>query len=151
MTVRQLVSASLALALEVAPVALFAQAQGQAQAKPEQKPDPQADAKADAKPATPAGKWNMSIETPGGARQATLDIKIDGKKVTGTIASEMGEMPLTGEFAEGKLTFSINIDANGQSMSIGFSATTTKEGTLAGTASMEGQEMTWTATRVKAS
>jgi hypothetical protein len=147
MTLRHVASASLVFALVVAPVALFAQAQGQTQAKPEQKPDP----KADAKPTTPAGKWNMNIETQGGARQATLDLKIDGKKVAGSIASEIGETAVTGEFVEGKLTFAISIDANGQTLNITFTGTTTKDGTLAGTASMEGAEMTWTATRVKGS
>jgi hypothetical protein len=136
-----------------ATVSLSAQAQGQAQgttqAKPEQKPDPKAEPKAEEKATTPAGKWTMSIETPGGSRQVALDLKIDVKKVTGTLNSEMGETPLTGEYAEGKLTFSISIDAGGQMLTIAFTGTSQKDGSLAGTASLEGQEMQWTATRVK--
>ena len=128
----------------VPPVAL-AQSQGPVQSKPdptqEQKP-PQTDASF-------AGKWNMSIETPGGHRPATLTIKLDGKKVGGTIASEMGEMPVAGELAEGKLTFTLNIDMNGQSVAIAFTGTAQKDGSVAGTANMAGQQMSWTATRIK--
>ena len=149
MTIRRIAPALLSLVVAAATVSgsvhAQGQAQGSAQTKPEQKPEP----KAEATPATPAGKWSMNIETQGGARQASLDIKIEAKKVTGTLASEIGETPITGEFAEGKLTFAISFDANGQMLNIKFTGTTQKDGSLAGTATMEGAEMTWTATRVK--
>ena len=137
---------AVAVALSVVPSLALAQAATAAQSAPAPTPD-QKPAPAAADPYT--GKWNMAIETPGGPRPATLTIKIDGKKVAGTIASEMGELPIAGELAEGKLAFTLNIDANGQSMSIGFLGTTQKDGSLAGTANMAGQEMAWTATRIK--
>ena len=147
--IRRIASALLSLVVAASAVSVTVHAeghsQGSSQAKPEQKPEP----KPEATPATPAGKWSMNIETQGGARQATLDIKIEVKKVTGTLASEIGETPIAGEFAEGRLTFAISFDANGQLLNIKFTGTTQKDGSLAGTATMEGAEMTWTATRVK--
>src|SRR5262245_14425912 len=80
-------------------------AQGQSTpppAKPEQKPEQ----KTETRPApSPAGKWNVSVQTAQGGMESTLDMKLDGKKVTGTMASQMGETPIEGEFAEGKLKF----------------------------------------------
>ena len=123
-----------------------AQSQSKPDPKPEQKPDPKSDPKA--APAF-AGKWNMNIETPGGQRPAGLEVKLDGKKVTGSMSSEIGETPISGELAESSLVFSITIDMNGQSVAITFTGTTQKDGSLAGTASLAGQGMNWTATRAK--
>src|SRR5262252_9269234 len=55
-----------------------------------------------------AGKWNMSVDTPSGTLPSELNLKLDGKKVTGTIASQMGEAPIEGEFADGKLSLSMS-------------------------------------------
>ena len=125
-------------------------ARAAAQSAPQSKPDPKTEQKPDPKAESPvAGKWNMAIETPGGQRPATLAIKLDGKKVTGSMASEAGEVPVTGEFADGKLVFSITIDANGQQFAITFTGAVQKDGSLSGGANMAGQDMSWTATRVK--
>lgn len=140
-------SFALALMMLTAPAAAAAGAQAQAQAKPDPKPESKPEPKAET---SLAGKWNMSIETPGGQRAATLDLKLDGAKVTGSIASEIGETPIAGEYAEGKLSFSITLDMNGQSVTIVFAGAPQKDGTLSGSANMAGQDMTWTAARIKA-
>ncbi len=81
---------------------LSAQTAGQAgaagaAAAPAQKPD--------AKPATGiAGKWNVSVDVNGNAMLSVLDVKVDGKKVTGTLTGDQGAMPVEGEFADNKLT-----------------------------------------------
>ena len=128
-----------------------AQPQGQAQAKPEQKPDQKPEPKADDKAgAAFAGKWNGSVQSPNGAVDVTIDVKIDGKKVAGTIASQMGENKIEGEIADGKLTFWFTMDMGGQQASITFTGAAQKDGSLAGSISLAGQgEMTWTAVRVK--
>ena len=65
---------------------------------------PKQEAKPDAKAATGvAGKWTMSIETPNGTMNPGLDLKVDGKKVTGTLTSPQGEVAVAGEFADSKL------------------------------------------------
>ncbi len=119
------------------------QAQGQAQAKPEAKPDDKAGA-------TFAGKWIATVQTPNGAIETSLDIKVDGKKVAGTIASQMGENKIEGEIDNGTLTFWFSMDMGGQQVSITFKGAAQKDGTLGGAVGIEGQgEMTWTATRAK--
>jgi len=53
-----------------------------------------------------AGKWTMALETPHGKITATFDLKVDGKKVTGTFATDHNDkVGLEGEFANNKLTF----------------------------------------------
>lgn len=117
----------------------------------QQTPPPAQEAKPEAKKEAPsiAGKWNVSVETPQGARNSTLDLKLDGKKVTGTMASEMGETPVTGEYAEGKLTFSITIDAGGQQLALTFIGASKADGTIVGTLDFGQGEMAWTAARPK--
>jgi len=120
-----------------------AQAQGQppTQAKPEAKPE------AAASPF--AGKWNVNVQNPNGAVESTLDLKVDGKKVTGTLQSQMGNTTVEGEIAEGKLTFWFSMDANGQTLNITFVGTSQKDGSLAGTLSFGQGDLNWTATKAK--
>lgn len=56
-----------------------------------------------------AGSWELSINGPEGVITATADLKQDGEKITGSIASPQGTVDLTGT-ASGKtvnLAFSI--------------------------------------------
>lgn len=115
------------------------QAAPPAQAKPEEKKDAP----------SIVGKWNVNVSTPNGDRASVLDLKLDGKKVTGTLASDMGETPVAGEFAEGKLTFSITIDAGGQQLALTFVGAPKPDGTMAGTIDFQGTPLTWTAVRAK--
>lgn len=119
-----------------------------AQTKPEQqKPDP---AKTPA--ATVVGKWNVSVAGPSGNVDSALELKADpkdAKKLTGTIVSQMGEAPLTGEYVDGKLTFGFTMDAGGQQLNVTFSGALQKDGTLAGTLSFGQGDLNWTAARAK--
>jgi hypothetical protein len=109
------------------------------QAKPEEKKEA---------PAI-AGKWNVSVETPGGNRDSVLDMKVDGKKVTGTLASEMGETPIAGEYVDGKLTFTMSFDGGGQQITLTFVGAPKADGSLAGSIDFQGTAMNWTAVRAK--
>jgi hypothetical protein len=95
------------------------------------------------------GKWTLDIITDQGSMSASLDLKSDGKKVTGTITSPQGEAPLEGEFADGKLAFGISIDTPEGAMQIGFAGAMKEDGTMAGTLSGPFGEAPWTAARVK--
>jgi len=56
-----------------------------------------------------AGSWELSINGPEGVITATADLKQDGEKITGSIASPQGTVDLTGT-ANGKtvnLSFTI--------------------------------------------
>ena len=118
-----------------------AQAPPPAQAKPEPKPE------ATASPF--AGKWNVNVQNPNGAIDSTMELKVDGKKVTGTLQSQMGEAKLEGEIADAKLTFWFSMDANGQTLNITFVGTAQKDGSLAGTLSFGQGDLNWTATKAK--
>lgn len=130
-----LVAAAVIGALSIASTA-------QAQAKPE---PPKADTKA---PASVAGKWTMNVDGGSGMMQLPMEFKVDGKKLTGTIVGPTGEPAnLAGEVADGKLSFSLTIPDG--SMTIAFKGTLKDDGTIVGTLDMQGNEVPWTAARVK--
>lgn len=139
--------ASLGLTLAIGTAATGAAPQSGQQTPPAA---PAAAKPADAKTtASVAGKWDMSAETPQGTTPVTLVIKLDGKKVTGTMSGPQGEIPMEGEFADGKLTMSISFQGNGGSMNITFNGALKDDGTLAGTFDFGQGEMKWSATRAK--
>ncbi len=103
------------------------------------------------KPAGVAGHWDVAISMQDGTLPATMALTQDGKKVTGTFNSEhSGEVPVEGQFADGKLTFAVVVHSgSAQEMKIEFAGALKADGTLAGTASWSMGEMTWTASRAK--
>jgi hypothetical protein len=108
----------------------------------QEKPDP--------KPAASiAGKWTMTITTQNGTQNPGLDFKQDGKKVTGTISGPQGDLPITGEYADGKLTFGASIQTNNGEMQLAFAGTLKADGSLAGTLNLPQGELAWSAVRVK--
>ena len=143
MTFRRFTLSFVLAALAVAPIVTSAQTQ--APPKPEQKPAPAE------KPAATsvAGKWTVTIDLQGQQRTSTLDMKVEGVKVSGTINSELGEAQIAGEYAEGKLKFGFSMDANGTPIQVGFVGTLQKDGSLAGTLDFGQGEIPWTAVRVK--
>lgn len=111
--------------------------------KPEEK-------KADAKAApSVAGKWNMVTQTDQGTTQATIDIKLDAKKVSGTISSQMGDAPIAGEWIDGKLTFSMTMNGGGGAMELWFTATLKDADNMTGEIDFGQGKLTFTATRAK--
>lgn len=126
------------------------------QTKPtDQKPDPKPDAKVETKPATAAtmaGKWLVSLTTANGPLESGLEMKADPKdpkKLSGTITSQMGNATHEGEVVDGKLTFWFTMSANGSDVSVTFTGTMQKDGSLAGTLSFGQGEIPWTAVREK--
>jgi len=94
-----------------------------------------------------AGKWTMALETPHGKLALVITLKVDGKKVTGTLTSEqMGDTPLTGEFVDGRLTFTATND-NGD---LTLNAKLKDADTLVGNLSSHIGDLACVATRVKA-
>ena len=109
---------------------------------------------AQAAPAKPAasvdGKWDMNVTGPdGNGISVTVVFKQDGKKLTGTLAGPQGEVPLEGEYAEGKIMFAISVPGDGGAMNIGFAGNMKDDGTLGGMASGPFGEIPWTATKAK--
>ena len=83
--------------------------------------------------ATVAGKWNGSVDAGQGPMDLQIELKLDGKKVTGTLTGQQGSSPVSGEFADSKLTFSISIDTSQGPLTVVFTATL-KDNVLTGTA-----------------
>lgn len=108
-------------------------------------------AKPKADTASVAGKWAISVANDQGPMSAGMALTQNAAKVTGTFTSDhTGEVPIEGEFANGTLTFSIDIHGDsGSSMHVDFSGKMKDDGTLAGTLKGPMGEMTWTATRGK--
>jgi hypothetical protein len=97
-----------------------------------------------------AGKWDVTIKTPGGDFPATANFAEDGGKLTGTFGSQMGEVPVTGtvegkalkltmiaKTPQGDLTVELSGDIDGDSIVNG-------KAEIAGMGQME-----WTAKRAK--
>jgi hypothetical protein len=78
--------------------------------------------KPDAKPATVDvnGVWDMVVESPQGAMDIVGTFKQEGEKLTGTQASQMGEIALEGTVIGNEIKYVINIDMGGQQMTITF-------------------------------
>lgn len=101
-------------------------------------------------PATVAGKWLMTVDTPNAPTDSQMDLKLDGKKVTGTLASQMGETPVTGEWTEGKLTLSFSVNSQNGMLSLVLVGALKEDGTMAGTLDFgQGMAMNWRAARPK--
>jgi hypothetical protein len=122
---------------------------------PETKPAPKPEAKTDAKPATAAtlaGRWDVYVQASSGSLQSSLDIKADpkdAKKITGIVASQVGEAPFEGEVVDGKMSLWFKMNANGTEISVSFAGSLQKDGSLAGTLTYGQGEIPWTATREK--
>lgn len=83
-------------------------------------------------PPTVAGKWDGTLSLDNGPIEVGLEIKLDGKKVSGTITGDQGTYPIDGEFADNKLTFSMSFDPGSGPLTVTFTCTL-KDGALTGT------------------
>lgn len=118
------------------------------QAPPTPPAAPPAAKPADAK-ATVAGNWNISLDAGQGPMDIAATMKLDGKKLTGMLSSQMGDVALDGEFADGKATFGISFDGGGGAMSITFVGTMKDADHMEGTMSGPMGEVPWKAVRSK--
>jgi len=66
------------------------------------------------------GVWDITVETPNGAIENVGTLKQEGEKLTGTMASQMGEIALEGTVVGDEIKYVINIDMQGQQMAIAF-------------------------------
>lgn len=107
---------------------------------------PAAPAKAADTAPTLAGKWTISLDTPQGAIDVSTTLKLDGKKIGGTLTGPTGQdTEVTGELADGKITFSISPEGN----TFTFVGTQKDADHMTGSLTSPMGEIPWTATRVK--
>jgi hypothetical protein len=58
----------------------------------------------------PAGTWNVTVSTPFGPQQLTIDLVVDGEKVSGTATHESGTFPFEGgTYAKDEVTFEVTL------------------------------------------
>ena len=97
-------------------------------------------------PAAIDGKWTMTVEVESPDRVSTLELKLDGSKISGAILTPSGgEYPLTGEVADGKLRFT----APYRDLTLKFDGGLKEDGTLAGTLDYGETPVSWKAERIK--
>lgn len=144
---RTFVALATLLAVSVAAPAFARQAAPPATAKPEAAAAPTTDPKL---ASSYAGKWTMDVQSPQGAMQLGLDVKIDkANVVTGMLTGGPGgDTAIKGEFKDSKLGFVITIDAGGTPMEVWFEGVL-KDGKMAGTAGVADTTFTWSAARAK--
>ena len=66
------------------------------------------------------GVWDMSVETPNGTIDNVATLKQEGEKLTGTLASQMGEIAMEGTVVGNEIKWVLNIDMGGQQVAIAF-------------------------------
>jgi hypothetical protein len=142
-----LISISLVAALGVQPApartALPAEAVS-SQTTPQQTPAPQP-----APAPTIAGKWILALEIQGTTATPSLDLKVDGEKVTGFYEGRYGKFPLSGTIKKHALQFTFTMNADGTEAVMAFAGEVAADfKTIKGTANMEGMgEVNWSAKR----
>lgn len=102
-------------------------------------------------PSGVAGKWRMSIAFPSGDTAAGLELVQQGTKLSGRFVAAFagGEIPLEGEWADGRFTFSASTTGGPHpGEQLDFSGTLQEDGTLAGTLSATFGDIRWTAERL---
>ena len=119
------------------------------QTDPQKSDPPKSDQKPDKPLPSIAGKWLLAFETQQGAMTANMELKLDGKKVTGTVSSQQGESAITGEFADGKLTFTLVFNSANGPFNLACTATQKPDDTLEGNMDGGQFQLPFTATRVK--
>jgi hypothetical protein len=80
-----------------------------------------------------SGIWMLSVETPMGARDMKLNATQAGETLTGSIATERGDMPITGTVKGKDLNFMMKVAAQGMDIQIDY-AGTVEGNTMQGTA-----------------
>jgi hypothetical protein len=69
------------------------------------------------------GDWDLTINSPQGARTTLVSLKQDGDKVTGMFKSQAGELPVEGTIAGAELKLAFTINFQGQPLPITMSGT----------------------------
>ena len=96
-----------------------------------------------------AGRWKIACQFDHGTMEGSVVFVEDAGKLTGTITTPHGDLPVNGEVAGTAITFSFAVDHGDGPVKVMFSGTRQDDGTLAGKASGPMGDMAWTAERAK--
>jgi hypothetical protein len=96
---------------------------------------------------SPAGEWDVAMNTPGGVRNFKIKLKVDGEKLTGEVARNDGTLPLTGTVKGNDVQFAYTVRYNDNDLALSFSGRLEGD-TMKGTVSFGGvAEDEWSAKR----
>ncbi len=113
-----------------------------AQEKPKEQPK-------DAPAVNVTGTWDMAVDTPQGTMSLTATFKQEGEKLTGTQASQMGEIALEGSVKGSDIAFVVVFSMQGQDMTITYTGKIDGE-TMSGAVEFGGYgSSTWSAQKRK--
>jgi hypothetical protein len=70
-----------------------------------------------------AGDWDLTINSPQGARTAPVSLRQDGEKITGMFKSQAGELPVEGTITGSDVKLAFTINFQGQPLPITMSGT----------------------------
>jgi hypothetical protein len=120
-----------------------------AQPAPSQATPPQTPAPQQTPAPTIAGKWILALDIQGTIATPSLDLKVDGEKVTGFYEGRYGKFPVNGTLKGRLLHFTFTMNADGQEAVMAFGGEVAADfKTMKGTANMEGMgEVSWSAKR----
>jgi hypothetical protein len=60
----------------------------------------------------PAGSWNVTVATPFGDQDLTIDMRVDGEKVSGVAKHPAGSFPFDGgRFRDDRVVFEVSLEA----------------------------------------
>ena len=94
------------------------------------------------------GAWQFQVETANGTGTPTFNFKQEGEKLTGQYKGQFGEAPLTGTVKDNKIEFTMKVEAQGQALTLTYTGTVEKDGTMKGSVSLgEVGSGTWTGKR----
>lgn len=97
------------------------------------------------------GVWKFVVETIGGIGKPTFNLKQEGETLTGTYKGPLGEADVAGNVKDGKATFHIDVNVNGQDVRVTYKAKILDQNSMKGTVqfgdNLEGGEGTWTGKR----
>jgi hypothetical protein len=63
-----------------------------------------------------SGNWGVTLKTPDGPTRASLVLKQEGDKLTGTYKGQFGESPLEGTVKGKEIKFTVKVKAQGQEL-----------------------------------
>jgi hypothetical protein len=95
------------------------------------------------------GTWSVTIDSPMGSREATMTLRQEGGKVTGTLKSEMGEMTVgDGSLSGRTLLLPLKLNFGDRSINLDLEGEVSADGnTVGGSASGPFGNFDWKATR----
>lgn len=91
------------------------------------------------------GTWNMTLHS----HQIALELKQEGKKVTGTLMMPNGDLPVSGEFVDGKLSLATVTEGSSNTAQMKLDGKLQEDGTLAGEFVSPRGRAEWSAERLK--